>query len=212
MIKNYYIIGSGGFAKEVYTLTLQTLTKSISFKGFIDIAPQNNSISIGNKNLPVFNQDNFLDTIIPSEKVDLYIGVGNPRVIDKISEIFINYNFPNLIHPNVIYDSKSVRLGRGNILTAGCVLTVDILVGSFNIFNLSTTVGHDVTIGNNNIFNPGVNISGSVEIGSRNLFGTNATILQTLKIENNNVIGASALLAKSIKSDNVMIGLPAKKI
>lgn len=212
MNKNYYIIGSGGFAKEVYTLTLQTLTNSNCFKGFIDLDPPKESILIGDKNLSIFDQSEFLDNIKPSEEIELYIGIGNPKVIDEISKLFTDYNFPNLIHPNVIYDLNSINLGRGNILTAGCILTVDILIGSFNIFNLSTTVGHDVTIGNNNIFNPAVNISGSVEIGSSNLFGTSATILQNLKIGSNNVIGASALLTKSIKSDNVMIGVPAKKI
>lgn len=45
MIKNYYIIGSGGFAKEVYTLTLQTLTNSNSFKGFIDLDPPKKNIN-----------------------------------------------------------------------------------------------------------------------------------------------------------------------
>tara|TARA_B110000211_G_scaffold218424_1_gene263226 strand:+ start:364 stop:1005 length:642 start_codon:yes stop_codon:yes gene_type:complete len=212
MNKNYYIIGSGGFAKEVYTLTLQTLTNSNYFKGFIDLDPPKKSILIGDKNLSIFDQGDFLDTITPAEEIDLYIGIGNPIIIDEISKIFKDYNFPNLIHPNVIYDLNYIKFGRGNILTAGCILTVDILVGSFNIFNLSTTVGHDVIIGNNNIFNPGVNISGSVEIGSSNLFGTSATILQDLKIESNNVIGASSLLTKSIKRDNVMIGVPAKKI
>ena len=212
MDKNYYIIGSGGFAKEVYTLTLQTLTNSNYFKGFIDLDPLKESILIGDKNLPIFDQGEFLDTISPTEEIELYIGIGNPIVIDEISKIFTDYNFPNLIHPNVIYDLNSINFGRGNILTAGCILTVDILVGSFNIFNLSTTVGHEVSIGNNNIFNPGVNISGSVKIGSSNLFGTSATILQALKIESNNVIGASSLLTKSIKSDNVMIGVPAKNI
>ena len=212
MNKSYYIIGSGGFAKEVYILTLQTLTDSDYFKGFIDIDPPKDVIKIGNENLPVINQVDFLNTIQPSEQIELYIGIGNPGVIDKISKLFKNYSFPNLIHPNVIYDTSSVKLGRGNILTAGCILPVDILIGSFNIFNLSTTLAHDVIIGDNNIFNPGVNISGSVSIGSSNLFGTNSTVLQTLEICNNNIIGASSLITKNIKSDNIMIGIPAKKM
>jgi sugar O-acyltransferase (sialic acid O-acetyltransferase NeuD family) len=210
-VKNYYIIGCGGLAKEVYTLTSQTLANSNHFKGFIDLDNSNEVIIIGNENFPIINQVEFLKRTTPSKKNELYIGVGNPIIIDKISKLFTNYNFPNLIHPNVIYDVNSVKLGRGNILTAGCILTVDISLGSFNYFNLTTTVGHDVIIGDNNVFNPGVNISGSVKIGSSNLFGTNSTILQTLKIENNNIIGASSLLTKSINSDNIMLGVPAKK-
>jgi len=212
MKKDYYIIGSGGFAKEVYALTLQALKTSNQFKGFIDIDPSKSIIKVGNLNLPVINQTDFLETVSPSEKIELYIGVGNPQIINKISKLFTSYNFPNLIHPNVIYDSNLVELGIGNILTAGCILPADISIGSFNIFNLSTTLAHDIVIGNCNVFNPGVNVSGAVIIGSSNLFGTNSTVLQTLAISDNNVIGASALLTKNVKSNSTMVGIPARNV
>lgn len=212
MRKSYYIIGSGGFAKEVYFLAKQNLPHTHKFCGFIDKEVSINEINIGESSLPVIREDFFLKNINPSRFIDLYIGIGNPGLIKWITEVFEKYNFPNLIHSNVIYDQNSVNLGVGNIITAGCTLTVDILIGSFNIFNLLTTVGHDVEIGDHNIFNPGVNVSGSVKIGSRNLFGTNATILQMLEIGNDNLIGSSSLLTKNLESGNKVIGIPAKKI
>ena len=57
-----------------------------------------------------------------------------------------------------------------------------------------------------------MNISGGVQIGIGNLIGTNATILQYKIIGNNNIIGASSLLNKDISDDNVMVGIPAKRI
>lgn len=212
MKKDYYIIGSGGFAKEVYVLTLQALKASNNFKGFIDIDPSKSIMKIGSSNLSVISQTEFLETVIPCDEVELYIGVGNPQVIDKISKLFSSYNFPNLIHPSVIYDSILVKLGKGNIITAGCILPANISIGSFNIFNLSTTLAHDIVIGNCNVFNPAVNVSGEVIIGSSNLFGVNATVLQNLTICDDNVIGASALLTKNINSNTTMIGIPARNV
>ena len=86
-MKNYYIIGCGGLAKEVYTLTSQTLANSNYFKGFIDLDNSNEVIIIGNENFPIINQVEFLKRTTPSKKIELYIGVGNPIIIDKTSEV-----------------------------------------------------------------------------------------------------------------------------
>ncbi|AGC78682.1 sugar O-acyltransferase (sialic acid O-acetyltransferase NeuD family) [Nonlabens dokdonensis] len=210
MKKDYYIIGSGGFAKEVYFLADQCLDETNRFKGFIDYKPVNNFVHARGKRLPVIDEDLFLNNVDPNNDINLYFGVGDPKLLNKLSKTFENYLFPNLIHPTVIFDSSSVRFGKGNILTSGCILTVDIQIGSFNIFNLSSTIGHDVNIGDCNIFNPVTNISGQVEIGSNNLFGVNSTVLQLLTVGDNNIVGASSLLTKSIENNSVMVGIPAK--
>ena len=51
--------------------------------------------------------------------------------------------FPNIIDPSVQM-SERITMGKGNIICAGNILTVDIALGDFNIINLDCTVGHDV--------------------------------------------------------------------
>ena len=140
------------------------------------------------------------------------VGIGNPQIIFKVSEKFKNYSFPNLIHPNFIGHLETINLGIGNIITAGCILTLQIKIGSFNIINLNTTIGHDSTIGNCNVFNPGCSISGGVKIGNCNLFGTNSTVLQYLNCGDNSILGAWAVLSKNLDSNKVAVGIPAKVI
>ena len=173
MKNNYYIIGSGGFAKEVYSLADEVLGDSHTFLGFIDYNPQINQIKVRGRSVPVIDENYFLTNIVPSETVSVFFGVGDPKLIRRLSNLFHNYKFPNLIHKTFIGDIASIQFGQGNIVTAGCIFTVDINIGSFNVFNLGTTVGHDVIIEDCNIFNPGCNVSGDVTIGSSNLFGTN---------------------------------------
>lgn len=212
MKKHYYIIGSGGFAKEVFHLSEEILDSSYTFSGFIDRKPSSEMITVRGRNVPVFDEEHFLKNIIPAKNLNIYFGVGDPNLIQKLSIRFKKYNFPNLIHETFVGDRDSITFGKGNIITAGCIFTVDISVGSFNIFNLNTTIGHDTVIKDNNIFNPGCNISGDVRIGSNNLFGTNSTVLQGITIENNNILGAASLANKNISNDCVMVGVPAKKI
>ena len=212
MKKQYYIIGSGGFAKEVYYLAECTLDDSYEFLGFIDFKPENDTIKVRGKIACVIDEDYFLNTIKPSSEINIYIGVGDPKLIEKLSLRFQHYHFPNLIHKSFVGDCNSIIFGKGNVITAGCIFTVDIEVGSFNVFNLNTTIGHDTVIKNCNVFNPGCNISGDVNIGSNNLFGTNSTVLQGLSVNDSNVLGASSLANKVIFSNSVMVGVPAKKL
>lgn len=212
MEKNYYIIGSGGFAKEVYFLAEEILGEKYIFNGFIDKNPTVLTGTVRGKEEKVLDEDTFLKTINPSKNIELYIGIGDPKLLSRLDEEYNQFNFPNLISPTAVFDRQSVKMGRGNIITAGCIFTVDINIGSFNVFNLGTTVGHDTHIGSYNIFNPGSNVSGGVKIQSLNLFGTNCTILQNLQIGSRNVLGASSLANRSFGNDSVMVGVPAKNL
>jgi sugar O-acyltransferase (sialic acid O-acetyltransferase NeuD family) len=211
---DFYIIGSGGFAKEVYFLYSEMENDDFSFKGFIDFQPISHFLQIGGEEYDILDEDSFLGNY-PTEsrsEIALALGLGNASKLKEVISKFSGFTFPNFIHPNVIWDKKSFRLGEGNILTAGCVITVDIEIGDFNILNLNTTIGHDTKIGSYNVFNPGCNISGGVSIGDSNLFGTNSTILQNLKVGSKSILGAGAVLTKSLESSKLAVGVPANAV
>lgn len=213
-MKKIYIFGTGGFAKEVYFLIQEINHVNYSYEvaGFIDIAPTNTSIAIGSKKYEVQDEKQFFSTTHSNDTV-FAIGIGNPKIVQSLLQNYGHkYNFPNLIHPSAIGMFETIKLGSGNIITAGCIFTVDINIGSFNIFNLNSTIGHDTTIGNCNVINPGTNISGGVTIGNSNLLGTNSTVLQYVEIGNNNAIGAGAVVNKAIENNKVAVGVPAKII
>ena len=160
----------------------------------------------------VLDEDYFLKNIVPDSEISLVMGVGDPQFRWELSQKFKHFNFPNVIHPGFLGDRRSIHFGCGNIITAGCIFTVDITIGSFNIFNLNSSVGHDTIIGDCNVFNPSCNISGQVEIGSRNMFGVNSTVLQKLEIKNDNIVGGSSLANKHVDNRNVVVGVPGKKL
>lgn len=211
-----YILGAGGFAKEVLFLFKSSEFKEQAFNGFIDFDPCSDQLKIGKESFPLISEASFLSNLKNNEakNINLFIGIGNPELIHKILSKFDKYdfNFPNLISQNATLDMRLNKAGKGNIITSGTVFTVDIELGSFNIFNLNSTIGHDTVIGSRNVFNPGANISGGVKIGDQNLFGTNSTVLQYHSIGSGNTIGANALVNKDIEDNETRVGVPAKRI
>ncbi|MET3875360.1 acetyltransferase [Chitinophaga sp. OAE865] len=202
-MKNIYILGAGGLAKEVYFLIRQI--GGYYIKGFVDIVA-GASIKISGKEVPVLGEKD-----LPLIKgASLAIAIGNPAVIQKLATTLeADFDFPNLIHPNVVADFENIVLGRGNIINANCSLTTFITIGSFNIFNPGITIGHDVVIGNYNLLNPGVAISGFVKIGDTNLIGVKATVLENRTIGSNSIVGAASLVLKNVPDEVTVIGVPA---
>jgi sugar O-acyltransferase (sialic acid O-acetyltransferase NeuD family) len=219
------IIGTGGLAKEMRYLLKEIINscfdsndqssnpeylKTIfNFLGYIDI--DTTKQIHGEK---VIGDDDWL--ISSDSSIGVMFGIGNPLIVKRLSEKYKqnkNLFFPNFIHPKVIGNFSGIRMGEGNIITAGCILSADISIGNFNIFNVHSTIGHDSIIGNCNLINPAVNISGYVTVGDGCFFGVGCQILERLQIANNTIVGGGAVLTKSINIPNsTYVGIPAKQI
>lgn len=75
---------------------------------------------------------------------EIYVvnAIGDPIIKRKIMEHLKSSKnkYPVLIHPSVIYSDR-IKFGRGSIICAGNILTVDIQVGDHVIVNLDCTIG-----------------------------------------------------------------------
>jgi len=214
MMRDIYIFGAGGFAKEVFFLIhdINGAERKYNFAGFIDMKPASSSMSIGELQCPILDEETFFNS--PAAKESSFaLGMGNTKVLNKINQRYVpGYDFPNLVHPSFSGYRATIAMGKGNVVTAGCIFTLDIKIGNLNLFNMHTTLGHDSVIGDCNVFNPGVNLSGGIEIGDRNLFGTNCSVLQYVKIGSDNSIGAGAMVNRDIGNFKISVGVPAKVI
>lgn len=108
--------------------------------------------------------------------------------------------------------SDSIILGKGNIICAMSVLTVDIEIGDFLICNLDCTIGHDTKIGNYVTLNPGVNVSGNVVIRDEVSVGTGAHLIQGMTVGECTTLGAGAVVVSDIPNRVTAVGVPAKII
>lgn len=150
-----------------------------------------------------------------SEQLHVAVAIGSPKIKRVVLKGISNPNvlFPILIHPTAIVgNSKYISIGEGSIITAGCIVTVNVEMGKHVILNLCCTVGHDTVIRDYCSFMPGVNISGEVNIGECVYVGTGAKIINQVHVGQNTIIGAGAVVSKSLPADCTAVGVPAKPI
>lgn len=210
-MKQIVIIGAGGFGREVQWLIERINAKEIiwQLKGYID-----DGIEAGTKinGYPVLGGIDYL--LEMEEEISVVCAIGSAQIRKKVIEKISNKNnieFPNLIDPNVQM-SNYIELGRGNVICAGSILTVNISVGDFTIVNLDCTVGHDVILNSFVTVYPSVNISGCVKIGECTEIGTGTKIIQGKTIGNKVILGAGAVVVKDIEIPGTYVGVPVKAV
>jgi sugar O-acyltransferase (sialic acid O-acetyltransferase NeuD family) len=146
------------------------------------------------------------------EKYEVVVAVADCSLRERmVASLPEHTRFKTIIHPSVI-KSDFVEIGEGSIITAGCILTCNIILGKHCHLNLKTTVGHDVQIGDFFTTAPAVNISGNSIIGNKVFIGTNSCIKEKISICDGTLVGMGAVVVKSIFEKGIYAGNPAKII
>lgn len=209
-MKDIYIIGAGGFGREVCWLIerINAVTPTWNIKGFID----DNELLWGTTEdeYEVVGGCEYLKSL---GEVYAVCAVGSARIRKLIIEklAYSSVKFATLIDPSVII-SKRVEIGVGTIICAGTIVTVDIIIGNHVIINLDCTIGHDDVIEDFVTIYPSVNVSGNVVLGQCSELGTGMQIIQGKKVSANTIIGAGAVVVKECLESGTYVGSPAKKI
>lgn len=210
-ISKVYIIGTGGFAREIAEMLPNSNLNKYTFAGYIS----KESCEIGcilSKNKVIGSDDS-----LPFSSSDcpiLIIGNGNPEARKKIAMEYSKYK--NARFPNVqdlsCRISRHVKIGYGNIISYSSLISTNVEIGNFNLINWASSIGHDCKVGNFCVINPHAHISGCVEIGDQVLVGAGAAILEKVNVPESTKIGAGAVVAKNIDVSGTYVGIPAKLI
>lgn len=214
-MKNLYIIGAGGYLSEVLWIVEQMNEATPMWRDIIIIEDYlHHLVGTESRGYPIVGN---LDHLIAvQEDVDVAIVINNvsvrKRLIERLMAEKKNVHFPNLVDPTSIIDTKTIRMGMGNIVGAFVVLSTNLDIGNFNIINSYSGIGHDTRIGDYNTFNPRVAVSGNVTLGDCNSFGLNASILEKKSMGSNNEVWLHSCVTKSVKDNLKLFGVPAKKI
>jgi len=208
-MKKIAIYGAGGFGREVKQLInhINTYKPTFDIIGFFDDGIPKGKIIDELEVLGGLFELNAFDNL------SVVLCFGNPQLKEKlISELNPNFNFPNLIHPNVIIYDYCHNFGKGIIICANCFISLNVYLGDFVSVNVNTTIGHDVKIGDYCSIMPGVNISGNIKIGANSFIGVGAKLINDISISHGVTIGAGAVVLKNVEMPSTVFGNPARVI
>ena len=211
-MKKIYIIGAGGFGREVAWLIerINHNHKEWDIQGFLDDNNEKHGQPEGHYR--VLGGCDILKEC--KEEVWAVCAVGSAHVRKKIINRVMQYEnvkFATLIDPSVLY-SDSVKIGEGTIVCAGCILTVDISIGRHVLINLDCTVGHDAVLEDFVTVYPSVNISGCATVEQEVELWTGAQIIQGKRIGYETIVGAGAVVDKDLPCKCTAVGAPAQPV
>lgn len=205
------IIGASGHGKVIADI----LEKMGDYKilGFLD--------SFKNIGTPILSYrvlgtEKQLPQILKKEghvKGILAIGDNYTRmeVVRGIKEMLPDFEYVNAIHPSAVL-SPHIRLGMGNVVTAGAIINPDAELGNFCIVNTKSSIGHDVVMEDFSSVAPGVTIGGHTRIGKLAAISIGAIVTHDVSIGENSVVGAASLVLKDIPKNVSAFGRPVDTI
>ncbi|EJA7359440.1 acetyltransferase [Vibrio alginolyticus] len=210
MTNCFYLVGAGGFAREIYSYLSESefATDGCALEGFLDDNPQAlDNFSLDHKILhPLFSKS------LP-QNAKLLMAVANPALKQELYQFYKNlgYEFITFVHKSA-FVGKSVSLGEGSVLAPNCTLTTDITIGSCVTINAHATVGHDARIGNFSTLTGHCDVTGFVELGNKVFMGSHSLIIPNVKVGDNATIGAGSVVITKVKPGITVFGNPARKI
>jgi sugar O-acyltransferase (sialic acid O-acetyltransferase NeuD family) len=214
-LRKIAIIGAGGLAREVAWLLRDINRANICYELLGYIVSDMAQLGEHDSSEQVLGDYGWIEQNL--RNVDsITIGIGTPsarkKVASEIQQRFPKLEWPPLIHPTAQFDCRSSQIGRGVILCAGVIGTVNLVLEPFSLVNLACTIGHEARIGQYGVLNPTVNISGGVDLGEEVLVGTGAQILQYVRIGDNATVGAGAVVTEDVPAGETVVGIPAKPL
>lgn len=211
-MKHLLIVGTGGFAREVYWHAQNSLGYKTEYglKGFLEgnVPLQQDTYSL----LPMPVLSNVTD-YKPEENDVFVIAIANAKVKEKISKIILSKNgeFINVVHKTAMVSPLAI-LGKDIILCPYVMISCNTIIGDHVMFNAYSDLGHDSVVGAFTSIMCHVDITGKVKVGTHTFWGSGARALPSSKIGDNAIVGAGSVVLKKVKPNTTVFGNPAVEI
>lgn len=208
MNKQLYIVGAGGFGRELYNwlVALPEALRDWEIAGFLDDNPSA---------LNGFDYDPQVvgraSEWIPEENHLFACGIGRIDVKESVCRRLLEKgaNFLTVVHPTALI-GRGVKLGEGAVICPRVTLTWDIEVGEMAMINCHTTVGHDAYIGAWSTISANCDLTGCTRVGESVFMGSGARVIPGKSIGDGSIIGAGSVVIRTVEEQGRVFGNPAR--
>ena len=216
MTQEVYIIGAGGFAREIYELLIKpinSIQKNLglepAFKvlGFLDDNPR----ALDGKVCDIGIVGGISDWVIQPEQ-RFVMGIAKPQIKEKLAAMLLQRGavFVDVIHPWVKC-VPGATWGKGFVAYPGAQLGPDVHVGDF-VTLLYTCLSHDVEVGNYCTISSYCGIGGEAKLRDRVFVGSHAVILPGIEVGEDAYVGMGSVVMDHVPSGMKVFGNPAKQM
>jgi len=170
------------------------------------------------KEVPLFHESEFpewLSKQTNKQNIGFCVTIGNPRgnIRLKIHEMLKNSGLMpvTLSHPSAII-AKNAQIGEGTQILAGAIIQPEAVLGKSCIINTKASVDHECILEDGVEIAPGATLCGSIKVGKYSWVASGATVLPWLTIGENSIVGAGAIVVNDVPANQVVVGIPARKL
>lgn len=179
-MNNLYLVGAGGFAREIYSYIHGSdfIVDGFKFAGFL---------SDKQSDLDKFDIDIKVIDQIMSCRVDstdaVIIAVADCNLKEKLFNYYKNLGARILtyIHETA-FVGLNVNIGEGSVVCPYAILTSDIHVGVAVTVNVYSSIGHDAILGDFCTLSGHCDVTGHVCLDSKVFMGSHALVTPKVKV------------------------------
>lgn len=213
MRKDLYIIGAGGFGREVLLIAREIETHQAEWriKGFLNSEQYMDA-------LDGIDADGYeICESIEEHKVteqNVYvIAIADVNVRERISLEFLSRGaqFINLIHPTA-FVANTANVGKGVIVAMYSTISANVKIGDFVIMNAHAQIGHDVVVDDYCMIGPRCSVLGYVALNSKVTLGGGVLLHPHTVIGENATVGIGSVVIGKVKAGTTVFGNPATRI
>ena len=212
-LKEIYIIGAGGFGRDVLDTIyeINKIRRTFLISGVIDEDGAKKGESLYGTsvlgNLSVFQTEKFRKSMVRA-----IVAIADPRVKERIvNSLKGKVEWETIVHPKA-FISSTAKVGEGSIIQCFSAINANVVLGKHCIINSNCVIGHDTVIENYSSFMHMCGIMGNCKISERTYVGAGAVSLQGITIGSDAVIGAGSVVINDVEASATVVGNPARRI
>ena len=210
MLKDLYLVGAGGCAREVLNMILDMHAQygaKWNIKGFLDDTED----PLKGKECD-YGVVGTIRDYVPAPNDVLLMCIASPKAKQKLVPMLKERGavFDSFISP-YIYRGRHSHIGEGAIVYAGFSMSVNVRIGNFATL-LNCSLGHDVSIGDYCTISGNCGLLGHVKVGNGVYMGDSVRIAPNMEIGDNASAHIGSIVVRNVKSGSTVFGNPAREI